>query len=164
MTLSTKAQGKVETCTKLKSKYCKKGTVSSKSIRKLVCLNTWNSWTEMFWKIAVLQLFWKQEWWRQILSRCAACSMEHYRRQTLSQIFQRYTFQWSFWSYSQQLFYPWEKCAQLSVKLSRPLRENASPVPAVNMIICDAHRCQQTLINQYFSICIYDILSYFLSQ
>ena len=56
VTLSTKAHGQVKTYTKLKSKYCEKGTVPCKSIRKLVWLNTWNSWTEMLWKIAVIIL------------------------------------------------------------------------------------------------------------
>ena len=74
VTLSTKAQKKVKNYSKVKSNYCKKGTVFCKSIRKLVWLNTWNSWTEMFWKIVVLQLFWKQKWWRQILSRCILSS------------------------------------------------------------------------------------------
>ena len=74
VTLSTKAQKKVKNYSKVKSNYCKKGTVFCKSIRKLVWLNTWNSWTEMFWKIVVLQLFWKQKWWRQILFRCILSS------------------------------------------------------------------------------------------
>ena len=71
-------QGKVNTYAKMKSKYCKKGVVSCKSMQKLVWLNSLNSYSEMFRKKAVLKFLGKHAWRRPLLSKFTACSLERY--------------------------------------------------------------------------------------
>ena len=72
-----KVQGKVNTNAKIKK---------SKSMWKMVWLNSWNNCSEMFWKIAVLNFLEKHAWWRPLLPRCAACSLELYWRPTPPQV------------------------------------------------------------------------------
>ena len=59
------------------------------------------------------------------------------------------------WNYSQLLSYPSDNCDQLPVKLPCLLHGNTSLIQIVmflNVIICDAYNCQNTLINIYISI------------
>ena len=87
MKLYTKVQGRVNVYAKMKSKHCKKGVVPCKSMYKLVWLDIWNSFSLIFPKIVVLKFLGKYVRCRSLLSRCGTCSLEHYWRQTQSQIF-----------------------------------------------------------------------------
>ena len=81
---SHKCEGKVNTYAKQKSKYCKKGVVSCKSIRKLVWPNSHKNYSELFQKKAALKFLGKHAWQRPRLSRCTTCSLERYWSQTIS--------------------------------------------------------------------------------
>ena len=74
-TFYSKVQRKGSTYAKMKKrKYCKKGTLSCKSIWKIVWLNSWNNRSDMFQKIAVIKFTGKHACWRPLLPRCATCS------------------------------------------------------------------------------------------
>ena len=60
-------QGKVNTYWKVKRKYCKKGVVSCKTMRKLFWLNIWNSSSEMLRNIVILKFL--ERYWRQTPSK-----------------------------------------------------------------------------------------------
>ena len=64
-------QGIVNTYAKVKSKYCKKGVVPCKSMRKLFWLKSSISCSEMFRKRAALKFLGKRAWWRTLLSMCS---------------------------------------------------------------------------------------------
>ena len=76
--LYVKVQGKVNTYSKVKSKYCKKDAVSCKRMQKLVWLNSSISCSEMFQNRTALTFIRKHLWWRSLLSTFTACSMKRY--------------------------------------------------------------------------------------
>ena len=87
-TFYAKVQGKVNTYAKMKkSKHCKKDNDILQEHMKIVWLKRWDNCYEMFQKIAVLKFLGKHAWWRPLLPRCAAYSLERYWRPIPSQTF-----------------------------------------------------------------------------
>ena len=129
----------------------------------MVWLNKWNSCSEIFRKIAVVEFLGRHTWWRSLLPRCAGCTLECYWRPTPSQIFSCILFEISDNSSPTRWRTVFSCLLNYHVHCV-PILTNINSQMLLNPITYDTHHCQETLISQYLNIGLSDILSHSLSQ
>ena len=128
-TLYTKVQEKVNICTTMRSNYCKKGEMLDESMQNMICLNSWKSCSEMFQELVALKFTRKLKWWRKLLLsvQLAASNV------TEDRLYYRYIF-------------------SINLKGRGYATLLISWFIYFNLIIYYVRHCQETSINQHFSI------------